>query len=100
MAMACLLSVVYAEARGESNRGKEAVAHVVLNRARETNRSVCQVVNESGQFKQKRPPRSFKINLSGKDPTKGATYFRTKDASSWLGYKKKIRIGNHTFYGK
>lgn len=98
--MACLLSVVYAEARGEPKLGQEGVAHVILNRARENNRPICEVVKERGQFYSKRPPASFKVNVSGKDPTKGATHFRTKDSSHWLGAKKTVRIGNHTFYAK
>lgn len=98
--MACLLSVVYAEARGESTIGQEAVAHVILNRARENNKSVCSVVQQPGQFRKAKPPASFRVNISGKDPTKGATYFRTKDARSWLGKTKTVRIGGHTFYGQ
>lgn len=95
----CLYSTVYAEARGESKHGQEAVAHVVLNRA-STKRTVCSVVSEPGQFKRKRPPESFKVNVTGPDPTRGATHFRTKDAPTWGKLRKYIRIGNHTFYGK
>lgn len=91
---------MWAEARGESDEGKRAVAHVVLNRSKQFNQSPCQVVSARGQFVQGRPPASFKINIGSVDPTRGATYFRTKDAPRWGALKRYIRIGGHTFYGK
>lgn len=96
----CLLSAVFGEAQGESRLGQEAVAHVVVNRSREQGKSFCYVVNEPGQFKPKQPPRHFTVNFRGVDPTKGATHFRTANLKEWLGMKKKITIGGHTFYGK
>lgn len=95
----CIRKVVYAEARGESKLGQRAVAHVILNRARSSSRTVCVVVSQPGQFRFRNAPKSFNMPKLGKDPTNGATHFRTKDMPVWLGLKKKIRIGNHTFYG-
>jgi spore germination cell wall hydrolase CwlJ-like protein len=48
----CLTQALYYEARGESERGKEAVAEVILHRARSGAhpKSVCGVVYEPHQF--------------------------------------------------
>jgi spore germination cell wall hydrolase CwlJ-like protein len=95
----CLRKTVWAEARGEGKLGQRAVAHVILNRVKQHKKSICTIVHQKGQFKQGTPSKNFKVPFLGIDPTNGATYFRTKDAPRWHGYKKKIRIGNHTFYG-
>jgi spore germination cell wall hydrolase CwlJ-like protein len=96
----CIEQVVWAEARGESKRGQAAVAHVVINRHKKSGKSPCQVVKEQGQFVLGRPPAWFKITIPSRDPTGGATHFRTKDMPMWLGLRKLIRIGGHSFYGK
>jgi len=98
--MACLLSVVWPEARGESKLGQEAVAHVVMNRAKKSGRGVCEVVREPGQFVRGQPPSSFRVNINSRDPTNGATHFQVRDLPRWLGLRKYIKIGNHTFYGR
>lgn len=85
---------------GETQRGQEAVAHVILNRARQSGQSVCSIVAERGQFQQATPPDSFRVTTTGPDPTGGATHFRTRDMPRWLGLRRYIRIGNHTFYGR
>jgi len=47
----CLALTIYHEARGESERGKLAVGHVVMNRTRSAlfPASVCDVVRQGGQ---------------------------------------------------
>jgi spore germination cell wall hydrolase CwlJ-like protein len=95
----CIKNTVWAEARGESNEGKRAVAHVILNRAAERKKTPCQVVSERGQFAKGLAPRSFYFDIGSKDPTRGATYFRKKDAPRWGRLVKFIRVGSHTFYG-
>lgn len=96
----CLRSVVYAEARGEGRQGQEAVAHVVLNRAKQSRKSLCTVVNERGQFVRHSAPRSFRFNITAADPTGGATHFRTRDMPMWGKLRRYIRINGHTFYGR
>lgn len=91
---------MYAEARGEDDTGKRAVAHVVLNRSRQLNKSVCSVAKEQGQFVQANPARDFKLPTLGKDPTGGATHFQRRNQPTWLGLRKYTRLGKHTFYGK
>ena len=48
----CLAQALYYEARGEGERGQEAVAEVILDRARSGahGKSICSVVREPGQF--------------------------------------------------
>lgn len=96
----CINRVVWAEARGESREGQRAVAHVILNRSKQSGRTPCEVVSSRGQFVQGRPPSSFSIGELGSDPTGGATHFKTRDARRWYNLRKYIRIGGHTFYGK
>lgn len=99
-ASTCLKDVVYAEARGESKLGQQAVAHVILNRARQTGKTPCAIVREAGQFKSTKAPKDFTVNVSNRDPTNGATHFQVRNLSRWLGLRKYITIGNHTFYGR
>jgi spore germination cell wall hydrolase CwlJ-like protein len=48
----CLAQALYYEARGEGQRGQEAVAEVILHRARSGahGKTICNVVRERGQF--------------------------------------------------
>jgi spore germination cell wall hydrolase CwlJ-like protein len=48
----CLAQALYYEARGEGQRGQEAVAEVILHRARSGShgKTICSVVREPGQF--------------------------------------------------
>lgn len=124
-ALRCLALAVYFEARGESIEGKAAVAHVVVNRAREAGfpDGVCQVVQQGGE---QRPcqfgwycdgrsdrPRAGRLwesslevaqaVLAGRleDPTGGALYFvrtRVKKPSWTRRLTRVARIGGHVFY--
>jgi|TARA_B100001971_G_scaffold7277_1_gene5970 spore germination cell wall hydrolase CwlJ-like protein len=61
----CLVENIYYEARGESRRGKQAVAHVVLNRARSEQypNTICDVVWQKDQFSWTTPGTVNVINL-------------------------------------
>lgn len=104
----CIAQAVYGEARGESDLGKRAVAHVILNRAKKRGITPCQVIREPGQFQFK-----YKTKYSGKtwkkcytlalypggDPTGGATYFRVRKlGGTWGRLRITTSIGNHNFY--
>ena len=93
----CLLSVVFGEAQGEPEIGKQAVAHVLVNRADRANKSVCEVSRQKGQFRPRRPPPSFKFSINDADPTDGAMYFRNYPGS-WGKLKFVKKIGQHYFY--
>jgi N-acetylmuramoyl-L-alanine amidase len=123
LALACLALNVYKEARGEPVAGQIAVALVTLNRARQRQKGVCQVILEPYQFSwtitdtrngrllpgkapnQDSPAwwRSFesaRLALHVEDFTQGATHFHTPAVSpTWA---KKLQYigqwGNHIFY--
>lgn len=108
---------IYHEARGESRRGKVAVGHVIMNRAEEKNKDVCDVIKEKSQFsfvrngKAPKPKETEKFYESmtlasdilaekTKDPTKGSKYFWSakKEDPKWSSEcKRRHRIGNHWF---
>ncbi len=46
----CMLKNIYHEARGEGVEGMKAVALVTLNRAKQQNKTVCEVVYQRKQF--------------------------------------------------
>lgn len=104
------VSVIYAEARGETDLGMKGVAHVILNRAKEQQKPACQVVKQRGQFakglyRPKDPNWQLakKILLNpGRDFTRGATYFhslRMRHRPHWAKYLKvTYRYKGHVFY--
>lgn len=124
--MACLNEAVYFEAGSESQRGKEAVAHAIINRVRTEGfpGDICQVIRQKGQFGYRsRGLKTFRFNpknetlvkqledsaqaslraaLGSMDPTRGATHFvnpRIATDVAWLSQMKKVvAIGNHAFY--
>lgn len=124
---ACLMEATYFEAGGETSKGKDAVAHAILNRRSSDvfPDNICDIVRQRGQFSyHTRNKRTFKYNqnndkmvkdlrdsaesslkaLTGKskDPTNGAMFFinpKIATYTDWLaGYRKTAIIGNHAFY--
>ncbi|WBU87722.1 hypothetical protein [Escherichia phage EP_H11] len=112
----CVAMAVYYEARGESERGQLAVAHVVLNRAKKYGISPCKVVKNRNTFpwyrhisyQNMKDPKSkaSAIHIAARvkyseDPTFGATHFHNvKVRPNWKGYRMTARIGDHKFYKK
>lgn len=113
----CLTEALYFEARGESVNGQRAVAEVILNRVDHPSfpNSVCNVVNQRGQFSYKggslrmrdgaaayRAQRIAQEALAGapRSLTNGATYFHTTGVRpSWSKrFTRTTRIGAHIFY--
>jgi N-acetylmuramoyl-L-alanine amidase len=109
-----LASIINAEARGESYRGKVAVGAVIINRVYHPSfpNSIREVVYQSGQFTPVEngminySPRSdsFKAAydaVSGLDPSKGSLYFynpaKSKNPSFFADREKVVTIGNHVF---
>jgi len=110
----CLTRIIDHEARGEPEKGKEAVAYVVINRTQSPKfaSTICGVATEKGQFSnftlnKKIPPKLYEnskavasnvtIKYNQKiDPTNGALYFARK---AW-SYKIRsiIKIGAHSFW--
>lgn len=96
-AIVCLTMVIYHEARSESTLEQELVAHVVMNRVKERNKSVCEIVKQKNQFswvkngmapepKEKKAfEKAFwiamKVANRNRDPADGANHF-------WASYYK------------
>lgn len=115
-AILCLALNVYFEARSEPVAGQRAVAHVTLNRARERNMRVCDVVFEPAQFSwtisdpKVRDERAWDRALAVArrayarrhtgDPTGGANHYHaTYVAPRWANrMERTANIGRHIFY--
>ncbi|MFP4199027.1 MAG: cell wall hydrolase [Halanaerobium sp.] len=109
-----LASIINAEARGESYKGKVAVGAVIINRVYDPSfpDSIKEVVYQSGQFT---PVDNGMIDLSpnsdafkaaydavnGEDPSKGSLYFynpeKSKNPDFFAKREKVVTIGNHVF---
>ena len=121
----CLALTIYHEARGESERGKLAVGHVVMNRTRSVlfPASVCEVVRQGGQRhyrcqfswwcdgRSDRPKDQAALRESlwlaeeiyygcTSDPTAGALWYHsTAVRPSWSkSFGRGRRIDRHVFY--
>lgn len=123
-ALVCLALNVYHEARGEPVEGREAVAHVVMNRVASPNfpDTVCGVVLQGGEVRNRcqfswycdgrldRPsdPEAWKdswfmaqqVLAGAPDPTGGAVYYHAKSVRPWWADKFEVTatIGDHIFY--
>lgn len=116
--VACLAEAVYFEARGTGDHGTRAVAHVVMNRARDPKfpDSVCGVVGEDCQFSYRcdgRPETlahagdrahavrtAQKVLAGAPDITEGALFFHSARVSPrWFRTRPRIgKYGGNVFY--
>ena len=113
----CLAEAMYFEARGESVESQLLVAEVVLNRTKDPyfgSDSVCEIVNQPGQFpwadgaRTKKEPEAWNqvlglaceiefevVELPGTD----ATFFHSgHKPKGFKGLRKLGRFGPHVFY--
>jgi spore germination cell wall hydrolase CwlJ-like protein len=110
---------IYHEARGEGVEGMQAVALVTLNRAKQQDKTVCEVVYQRKQFswtntaKGRNKPITGNINVAYNvasaamsdrliDITSGATHYHTKRVKPvWRrALDEVVVINNHIFYRK
>ena len=113
----CMLKNIYHEARGEGVEGMQAVALVTLNRAKQQDKTVCEVVYQRKQFswtntaKGRNKPITGDINVAYNvasaamsdrliDFTSGATHYHTtKVKPVWRrALDEVVVINNHIFY--
>lgn len=106
----CIAQAVYREARGETARGKLAVAMVVLNRSRHQAVSPCRIIAEPGQFGWYNSRHWAKIDadsdLAAQKVLLGRHELRGFDATSFHNFRvnprwhlhRVARIGQHIFY--
>ena len=122
----CLALNIYHEARGESEKGKRAVGHVVMNRVtdRRFPTSVCQVVRQGGERRRNRcqfswwcdgrsdrPRNRTAWNASieiayeiiaglSSDPTGGALWYHADYVQPYWrkAFTRGPKIGQHIFY--
>ncbi len=109
-----LARLIYAEARGESYKGKVAVGAVVLNRVRSSEfpNTLSGVIYQKNAFESvtngsiNNTPdsdciRAAKEAMNGWDPTGGCLYFynaKTVSSNSWIHTRTvKTVIGRHSF---
>lgn len=121
-----LARTIYGEARGESIKGKEAVACVILNRVKKnswygkTVENVCLKPWQFSCWNENDPNKEKILKISKKDPvfkscyriarravcgvledkTSGATHYHTKNINPRWSLDKApcAQIGNHLFY--
>lgn len=112
-----MLKNIYHEARGEGIEGMQAVALVTLNRAKQQDKTVCDVVYAKKQFSwtntsagRNKPLTSNTADASAvavqamagtiEDITGGATHYHTKTVSPvWRKALNRVAvINNHIFY--
>lgn len=115
----CMLKNIYHEARGEGVEGMQAVALVTLNRAKQQDKTVCEVVYQRKQFSWTNTAKGRNKPITGNidtvhavasqaiagvliDFTSGATHYHTKRVKPvWRrALDEAVVINNHIFYRK
>ena len=124
--LGCLALNTYFEARGEPDEGKEAVAHVVMNRVASERYpdTICDVIQQGGELRRNRcqfswwcdgrsdKPRNKKewqksaeLALSvywgrSDDPTAGALWYHAEYVKPYWRkhFERGPKIGQHIFY--
>jgi spore germination cell wall hydrolase CwlJ-like protein len=119
-AVACLARTVYQEANTQGEHGREAVIAVIVNRAIELQKHVCDVVRQPSQFSwvkhgtnvakltESKEAEKFVLKVVAKtvrvgyNSFRGAQYFyaHTQGKPSWANKMSCSRIGDHTFCGE
>ena len=106
--------MLYAEARGEPLEGQKRVAETVLNRVEHPSfpNSVCDVVNQPGQYSLSRNPADHQAweqvqavardTLSRPETSSEATHFYSGGSKpGWAkNYRYEGQVGGHKFYAK
>ena len=118
--VACLARAVYQEANTQGERGREAVMAVIVNRAIEQQRHLCEIVKQPSQFSWVRNGTNVakltddkeaekfvlkvvaKTARTGYNSFHGVQYFyaQKQGKPSWANKMSCSRIEDHTFCGE
>lgn len=118
--VACLARAVYQEANTQGERGREAVLAVIVNRAIEQQKHVCEIVQQPSQFSwvkhdtniakltESKESERFVLNVVAKtvrlgyNSFHGAQYFYAHKQGKpvWSNKMTCSRVEDHTFCGK
>lgn len=118
-AVACLARAVYQEANTQGERGREAVMAVIVNRAIEQQKHVCEIVKQPSQFSwvkhgtnvakltDSKEAEKFVLNVVAKTARLGYNGFRgvqyfyahKQGKPVWANKMACNRIEDHTFCG-
>jgi spore germination cell wall hydrolase CwlJ-like protein len=105
--IACAAWTIYKEAAAEPSRGHRAVYDTLLERSKRSNKSICAVIAERGQFatyKKNREVTQDMLDLYAQAATmtpvaKGATHFYSGKEPRWTkSMEFVVKVGNHKFY--
>ena len=119
-AVACLARAVYQEANTQGEHGREAVIAVIVNRAIEQQKHVCDVVRQPSQFSwvkngtnvakltDDKEAEKFVLKVVAKTVRTGYNSFRGVDyfyahkqgKPLWANKMSCVRIDDHTFCGE
>ena len=119
-AVACLARAVYQEANTQGERGREAVLAVIVNRAIEQQKHVCEIVKQPSQFSwvkydtnvakltDSKEAEKFVLNVvaktarTGYNSFRGVQYFYAHKQGKPVWANKMVcsRIEDHTFCGE
>ena len=117
--VACLARAIYQEANTQGERGREAVLAVIVNRAIEQQKHVCEIVKQPSQFSwvkhgtdvakltDSKEAEKFVLNVVAKtarvgyNSFHGAQYFYAHKQGKpvWANKMACSRIEDHTFCG-
>ena len=118
--VACLARAVYQEANTQGERGREAVMAVIVNRAIEQQKHVCEIVKQPSQFSwvrngtnvakltDSKEVEKFVLNVVAKTARVGYNSFRgvqyfyahKQGKPAWANKMSCSRIEDHTFCGE
>ena len=118
--VACLARAVYQEANTQGERGREAVMAVIVNRAIDQQKHVCEIVKQPSQFSwvrydtnvakltDSKEAEKFVLNVVAKTARVGYNSFRgvqyfyahKQGKPTWANKMSCVRIEDHTFCGE
>ena len=109
----CITRIVYNESNGQPDKGRQAVALVVINRSKKSEESFCETAHKPGQFDRRAFTRTIPVNKYNEtrdtilpviigdiiDFTRGAISFHNIHVTPhWPSLVRVFTIGQQVFY--